>query len=165
MFYRVLDTAIEVMERRFSAHKGLYLDLSWFDPRNFKVNMILPSQALEKLCTLIPNLDQFKLREQLDSFVKVWPRLKGQASGYDYGMEGVLGLEEEFERTNEMEEAEPPGTSSNEATATSSEGLQCSQSRKCTSCIKCAFKVIFEYNLYSLQYTELYKVYKYLLTK
>lgn len=42
--------------------------------------------------------------------------------------------------------------------------IQCKASASCNSCIKCAYKIILEYNMYCLQYPELSKVYKFLLT-
>jgi len=42
--------------------------------------------------------------------------------------------------------------------------LKCSVVKECNVCLSCALRIIIDYNMYSLQYTELYKAYKYLLT-
>ena len=36
--------------------------------------------------------------------------------------------------------------------------------KECNSCLKCAYKVLLNYSMYSRQYNELFKVYKLLLT-
>lgn len=45
---------------------------------------------------------------------------------------------------------------------TNEDDLKCSKVKECNVCLSCALRIITDYNMYSLQYTELYKVYKYL---
>lgn len=42
--------------------------------------------------------------------------------------------------------------------------IQCKASSSCNSCIKCAYKIILDYNMYCLQYPILSKMHKFLLT-
>jgi hypothetical protein len=40
----------------------------------------------------------------------------------------------------------------------------CNKYEVYNGCLKCAYRILTEFNLYSIQYKELYSLYKYLLT-
>lgn len=68
-FTNFWDIDNEVMEKRFEQYKKNYLDISWFDPRNFKDISILPPQALGKVCGMIPKIDKDKLIKEIETFI------------------------------------------------------------------------------------------------
>lgn len=155
VFNCIVDTVIQTMENRFVKHKNLYLDIALFDSQKFNQNKPdeLPTNALEKICELIPSLDKGKLKEEIISFVNVWPSICRKSMDEDYKTDAFKETEcDQDLEENLDEDKEDIGFT------------PCSAKNQCNTCIKCALGVIVEYNMYSLSYTELYKVYKYLLT-
>lgn len=165
VFNCIVDTVTQTMENRFVKQKCLYLDLALFDPKRFtEIKHKLPANALDKICKLIASLDKDKLREELMSFINVWPSISRKSIEQDYTTDAFESseiyeydkddkdIEDNVNAVEEVEDEEDTDFST------------CNAKNKCNTCIKCAFAVIVEYNMYSLQYTELYKVYKYLLT-
>lgn len=146
VFNVVIDKIDQCMTNRFHDQRSLYVDVACFDPRRFcELKQGLPSNALDKICDLIPNIDKGKLTEELQTFVKDWPQISST-------------LKEEFAKDVVTDvEYEPSDIENNEV------GM-CSIQEPCNYCISCAYKVICDYNMYSVLYTELSKVYKYLLT-
>ncbi|KAG8273357.1 hypothetical protein J6590_108302 [Homalodisca vitripennis] len=161
----VVDTIIQTMETRFAKHKLLYLDLAVFDPRRFEeMNEKLPENALEKVSELIQFVDKDKLREELITFMSVWPSICRKSIEQDYST-GKIESSENIQETENTEEVLNPFEVDEETVGEEIVDFSaCTVKQKCNSCIKCAFEVIVDYNMYSLQFTELYKVYKYLLT-
>ncbi|XP_031353775.1 uncharacterized protein LOC116178426 [Photinus pyralis] len=149
VFNCIVDTVIQTMKNRFVKQKSLYLDLALFDPKRFPQTIEkLPENAFDKICELVASLDKDKLREEMASFINVWPTISRKTIEQDYTTDVF----------------ENPDTYGGDYDNDDTEFLECNVKNKCNTCIKCAFDVIVEYNMYSLQYTELYKVYKYLLT-
>lgn len=72
-----MDNIIACLECRFLGSKELYCDLELFDPRIFEeiAKNGIHSEAMHKICELLPHIDKHKLREQLLSFVKFWPQI------------------------------------------------------------------------------------------
>lgn len=102
------------MESRFVLHKSLYLDLACFDPKRFKPQESLPPNALKKIEALV-NVNGGKLREELISFLNVWPPISNASIDY------------EDKDVSEDDE----------------DKMQCTASALCHNCIKCAYKLIF----------------------
>lgn len=97
VFNCIMDSTTSSLEKRFNKHKELYADMSFFDPRNFPVEIenISGKNILEKITSLICqhlneneksefNIDETLLKEQvtiilkdeLVNFSKKWPYLK-----------------------------------------------------------------------------------------
>jgi len=76
-FNVVMDNIIACLEFRFLGSKELYCDLELFDPRRFEeiAKNGIHSEAIHKICELLPHIDKHKLGEQLLSFVKFWPQI------------------------------------------------------------------------------------------
>lgn len=146
-FNRIIDTVIHTLENRFSSHKSLYLDVGIFDPKRFPYTNFnaLPKNALDKLCALVPSLEKGKLREELISFANVWRTISEKSLDADYA--SILNAESENEEEDQEDVFSP-----------------CSSTTQCNNCIKCALGLIVEFNMYSVQYTQLYTAYKFLLT-
>lgn len=71
-----MDNIIACLECRFLGSKELYCDLELFDPRGSEkiAKNGIHSEAIRKICELLPNIDKHKLGEKLLlSFVKFWP--------------------------------------------------------------------------------------------
>jgi len=174
------------MQERFSKNQNLYLDLGCFDPKRFK-DINISSLALKKIAQLVPDCDEGKLKEELLTFSDIWPRISNRSYENEYKIEEIEDFSEDFGEDSEEEDAAKRRISSDECDFGEEEmsgGLattykrnketvdeeqtptikQCSSNKTCKSCIKCAFAVIREYSMYSRQYSELYKVYKYILT-
>lgn len=77
-----MDQLNQSIDSRFSNQKALYLDLSCFNPTRFKeIPTVLPEKSLNKISTLLPNIDKNKLKEELQSFASVWPQLSSTLAG------------------------------------------------------------------------------------
>ncbi|KAL4083714.1 hypothetical protein QTP88_029030 [Uroleucon formosanum] len=147
IFNFTMDTIINSLEVRFLAHRILYTDLECFDPQRFddiRKNG-LSSNALFKICELLPSIDQPKLKEELISFATSWPLIC------------KVGLQSTYEDSSQIDTVDDDEWANED-------DLKCSKIKECNVCLSCALRIITDYNMYSLQYTELYKAYKYLLT-
>lgn len=151
VFYKLMDKINQSMNMRFSDQKDLYLDLACFDPRRFPLLKKdgIPNNALDKICSLIGDIDNAKLKEELISLINVWPEIKSKFHEQ---------YEMQLESSNNESEASNTEVSEDEGKG------PCNLGEKCNVCIKCVYTIIFDYNMYSVLYTQLYKVYKYLLT-
>lgn len=148
-FNYTLDTILKSIETRFLMHKELYLELECFDPRRFKnIRNIddIPSNALKKICQLLPDIDGGKLREELISFATSWPSICKIDLQKAYDDLDEISVEDEW------------------SDADLDKPKKCSKYEACNGCLKCALRILTEFNMYSIQYKELYIVYKYLLT-
>lgn len=101
--------------------------------------------ALVKICELLPSIDQPKLKEELISFATSWPLICKVDLLSAYEDSSQIDTVDDDEWANEYD-------------------LKCSKVKEFNVCISCALRIITDYNMYSLQYPELYKAYKYLLT-
>lgn len=147
VFNVIMDTITSTIQTRFADQKTLYLDLACFDPRQFselKKNG-LPQNALNKICTLVQDIDKSKLYEELQSLFDVWPTLH-------------CSIQDKFSK------ADIACCSSQSEESEDEELKTCTETTKCTQCPKCVFSVIYDYNMYTVSYTELYKAYKFILT-
>ena len=77
---RIPDQVVQSLHR-FNAHKKLYADLSYFDPKRFFETVLygIPISAVKFICNLLPNksLDspvQQDLRQELLDFASKWPK-------------------------------------------------------------------------------------------
>lgn len=150
-FNYTLDTILNSMETRFLSNKNLYVELQCFDLRRFEDirKNELPFSALNKICQLLPAIDEDKLKEELLSFAMSWSSIsKKKKLQYAYD-----GLDENIIE-NEWIDIDDNNVNSK----------KCNSDKSCNSCLKCALSILTEFNMYSLQYKELYMVYKYLLT-
>lgn len=135
----------------------------------------MSSLSLEIITDLVPDCDEEKLREELLSFSSMWEELSKSTTSKHEAQETVnactsslsddeFGLVDEVEICNDVMEDEDQEFDV-ETEAKELKSIKCyGGGVKCNSCFKCAFDVIKEYNMYSRVYTELFKVYKYLLT-
>jgi len=105
----------------------------------------LSNNALIKIYELLPSIDQPKLKEELISFATSWHLIckVGLQSAYENSSQIVTVDDEEWAYEYD---------------------LKCSKVKECNICLSRALRIINDYNIYSLQYTELYKTYKYLRT-
>lgn len=151
VFNVVMDKIGQSTETRFVNQRNLYLDLTCFDPRRFsELKKGIPENSFNKISELLPNIDKGKLTEELNSFINEWPKmistLKDEIDeDTDNGMDLFSDMSDDEIEGNEKINA-------------------CQKQEPCNSCINCVYKVIHEYNMYCLLYTELSKIYKYLLT-
>ena len=79
---RILDQVVQSLQRRFSTHKKLYADLSYFDSKRFSKTVFhgIPISPVNTTCNLLPNksLDssvQQDLRQELLNFASKRPEL------------------------------------------------------------------------------------------
>ncbi|KAG8177445.1 hypothetical protein JTE90_008629 [Oedothorax gibbosus] len=145
-FLNVIDQINSSMRTRFSDQKRLYQDLSCFDPKRFKeIKNGIPNNALEKICQLNASIDKPRLVEELQSFANQWA-----------GMSSTL-----LKQTYRPDQY----SSDDENTRESEDAIQnCVTKIPCKSRVKCAYNLIYQYNMYSVMYTELDKAYKFILT-
>lgn len=153
VFNVIIDKISQSIETRFINQKNLYMDLACFDPRRFSdLKKGIPVSSLNKISELLPNIDKGKLAEELNSFVQEWPK-----------MISTLKKETDEDTDNDMNSGSD--ISDDEIEENEKINLKlCQKQEQCKACINCVYKVIYEYNMYCLLYTELSKVYRYLLT-
>lgn len=163
VFNVVMDTITKSLENRFSDHKRLYSDLSLFDPKNFaEMPSEIPPTALNRICELLPNVDKGRLVEELLSFARLWPNISKGPFKIDENNADMLDShsewvnENENERTSETEDETKNDQMGNEKF--------CKENKRCNACISCAIIVIYEYKMCAISFSELYKVYRFLLT-
>ncbi|CAH0396064.1 unnamed protein product [Bemisia tabaci] len=136
---------------------------------NFLVLLILvkmpseiPPTALNRICELLPNVDKGRLVEELLSFARLWPNISKGPFKIDENNADMLDShsewvnENENERTSETEDETKNDQMGNEKF--------CKENKRCNARISCAIIVIYEYNMYAISFSELYKVYRFLLT-
>lgn len=124
-FNIVMDNIIACLECRFSGSKELYCDLELFDPRRFEeiAKNGIHSEALHKICELLPHIDKHKLGEQLSSFVKFWPQISKTdiKDVYDvYQNQSNLQEDSDFEDFEYSRE---------------NDNNMCTRKKKCNSCL------------------------------
>ena len=53
----ILDQVVQSLYRRFSTHKKLYADLSYFDPKRFSETVLhgIPISVVNMICNFLPN--------------------------------------------------------------------------------------------------------------
>jgi len=148
IFNYTLDTILKSVETRFLLHKELYLELECFDPRRFKGirEYGVPSYALKKICQLLPDIDRDKLKDELESFATSWPLISRADLHNAYDNIDEVNIEDEW---TDVDFDKPH---------------KCNKDETCNICLKCSLCILTEFNMYSIQYKELYIVYKYLLT-
>ena len=80
---RILDQVVQSLHRRFSTHKKLYADLSYFDPKRFSETVFhgIPISVANMIRNLLPNKSsdssvQQDLRQELLDFASKWSELK-----------------------------------------------------------------------------------------
>ncbi|XP_065210573.1 uncharacterized protein LOC135838749 [Planococcus citri] len=81
VYNTTFNTAINSITERFLPNKQLYGDLECFDPKRFEqiAKEGLPEGALKRICELVPSLDEEKLKEELQSFVKLYPKISSSS--------------------------------------------------------------------------------------
>lgn len=148
IFNYTLDTILKSVETRFLLHKELYLELECFDPRRFKCirENGVPSNALKKICQLLPDIDRDKLKDELESFATSWPLISKADLHNAYDNLDEVNIEDEW---TDVDFDKPQ---------------KCNKDETCNICLKCSLRILTEFNMYSIQYKELYIVYKYLFT-
>ncbi|XP_072160868.1 LOW QUALITY PROTEIN: uncharacterized protein [Bemisia tabaci] len=184
VFNVVMDTITKSLENRFSDHKRLYSDLSLFDPKNLRTVSLTTKDCtqtylclipkisqrcrlkfpplLNRICELLPNVDKGRLVEELLSFARLWPNISKGPFKIDENNADMLDShsewvnENENERTSETEDETKNDQMGNEKF--------CKENKRCNARISCAIIVIYEYNMYAISFSELYKVYRFLLT-
>ena len=77
---RIVDQVVQSLHRRFTAHKKLHADLSYFNPKRFFGTVLygIPISAVKFICNLLPNKSsdspvQQDLRQELLDFASKWP--------------------------------------------------------------------------------------------
>ena len=80
---RILDQVVQSLHGRFSTHKKLYADLSYFDPKRFSETVLhgIPISAVNMICNLLPNKSsdspvQQDLWQEVLDFASKWSELK-----------------------------------------------------------------------------------------
>jgi hypothetical protein len=101
-----MDKINESMNMRFSEQKDLYLDLACFNPRRLpglKKDGI-PKIALDKVCSLIGDIDKAKLKEELISLVDVLPQINTKISErYEVQLESDKSEDSDIEEFEDEE--------------------------------------------------------------
>lgn len=139
VFNRIMDNIIINIEHRFDEHKDLYLDLQCYDPRRFKdLNQNLSDRTLHRISELIPSIDTGKLKEEILSFASSWCDIHTSENDDD----SMFTKDEWLEKENSDHD----------------------ENKTCNKCMICILRFLTEYNMHILQYSQLYKVYTYLLT-
>ena len=147
---KVMNTAVETMERRFQAHGTLFADLSILDPRHFSaINKSgLPPSALQELSKCLVKLDDRATVENLQSELKSlaghWDRLK--ASPLDEYVNRTVEVEDGSDEDQELVE------------------IVNRQYTSCQDCPLCCYQLLRKLNLLSDTYHMLGLAYKFLLT-
>lgn len=144
VFNTTYDTIIECIRRRFSNHKQFYMDFECLHPSEFFNIDKMPNSALETICTRIrpffPSIDKYQLRQELEDFASKWPQLS---------------------KTLSEEYAELPSHDCDTEEDCDFKNTSC---KTCKNCIVCCYNVLYKYNLYAEAYSQLFQVYKYILT-
>ncbi|KAJ8880518.1 hypothetical protein PR048_016988 [Dryococelus australis] len=113
------------MTNRFADHKNPYLDISCFDPKRLSdLKKGLASNAFDKICDLVPNIDKGKLIEELESFVQDWPQISSSLTE-EFSRDANMESDSESERSEEMVQ---------------NEVRTCRMEYSCKGCIDCAYK-------------------------
>ncbi|KAG8547423.1 hypothetical protein GDO81_028393 [Engystomops pustulosus] len=137
VFYVVIDQATQSIETKFSKNKNLIQDVAYFDPRQF--NQIsytdIPSDALKTVADLA-EVDIIQLKVELLSFKENYAVLKNPCPP-------VVEIREETEEEEEVTDT---------------------KTLACENCLTCCYRLLYDYNLHSAAYTNLFAVYKTLLT-
>ncbi|KAG8286061.1 hypothetical protein J6590_068536 [Homalodisca vitripennis] len=100
----------------------------------------LPENALEKVSELIQFVDKDKLREELITFMSVWPSICRKSFEQDYST-GKIESSENIQETENTEEVLNPLEVDEETVGEETVDFSaCTVKQKCNSCIKCAFE-------------------------
>ena len=146
MFRRVIDQITSIVER-FSNNHELVTDTVCFDPRRFqelREDGLLP-EALKNICNRL-GLDKQELSNELQSFILNFDSLSKT-------------LNEEYATTRHLESEQIHQTHFDVIS-----GSHCTSGKSCRNCLLCCFRILFKYSLHASAYSNLFLVYKYLLT-
>ena len=170
----ILDAALESMKRRYNTHGDLYKQISCFDPNRFQeVKTASGKIDLSKIEEAIPGIDSMELQEELVSFASNYMDLKKGLLDKEIDNDTDDEIEAEIESDEENDNKEEnyigkKGDTGDKNVTDNDTHKQSSESsdkkEKCKNCLSCAFKLLYEYNMGSSAYENLYAVYKYLLT-
>ena len=129
---KIMDTAVEVIHRRFLSHGTLYNDLAILDPRNFpeiRTND-LPQSALQELSKCLLKFNKKatvdNLQCELKNLARQWDRLK--ASPLEEYMSRTVGDKSDEEDEEEVEILHKSCTS-------------------CKNCPLCCYQILSQFNL------------------
>ena len=181
VFCAVMDEVVGSLRRRFLQQGDLYRDFAFLDPRRFAEfrNKEIPTNVLSKLCNISGlNIDREVVKEQLISFFDAFPRLAMTLP--DEYERDFLGEHPEDEEASEdeiendqngcdMASSTEPTNSKQDSDTDSDEHVaeerddRC-YGNSCKSCFSCVFKVLYQFGLHSTAYSELYCLYKHLMT-
>lgn len=137
VFYMVLDRATSSIDDKFSKNKSLIYDLSFLDPKQFH-NLKSSDVPPERLKTVaqLADVDVLQLKVELLNFKEIYPRLKSPSPAAS---------------VCEVLDAEEGDIGDVENVA-------------CENCFTCCYRLLYDYNLHAAAFTNLFAVYKTLLT-
>lgn len=144
---------ITSIESRFIANEQLFKDIVWLDPNSFNdvvdVGEKMPRTAFKFLASKIKEyvsseIDEHVIQTELKDFASKWDALKTIISDSDSKIE-VVDVDIDVEHDGSTRSK-----------------IECTKT--CQNCVICCFSVLTKYRLHTLAYSNLYWVYKYLLT-
>lgn len=158
--YKVVVNQIrQSLTNRFSDHEVLYKEFFYFDPRNFK---LINNENIKDISFLsISNLTGISpciIKNELISFSQNFQSLKKQSTVDSSIATGPIVTDVEASSNSEND------SSSSECSSFENFAIHFNKHQSCSGCLICCFKLIHRYNLHALTYSNLYIVYKCLIT-
>lgn len=146
----ILDKIIMTIEKRFAQHEEFYKNVECFDPRRFeKISKDgLPNDSLVKICEYTRTNEE-EVRDELLSFARLFHSLsqKSREKINDKKKVVLENCDEDFYSENDE-----------------SASVENKHIENCDRCVSCVYRLIVDYRMYSLEYENLFKIYKFLLT-
>ena len=147
VFRRVINQITTSIVERFSNNYELVTDTACVDPHRLQElrENGLPPEALKNICNRL-SLNKQKLSNELQSFIVSFDSLS-------------KSLNEEYATTRQLESEHILQTHFDVIS-----GSHCTSGKSCRNCLLCCFRILFKYSLHASAYSNLFLVYKYLLT-
>lgn len=153
----IYDQVITSFEKRFIKHDELYKNMYYLDPNNFFAFENASISSFEWTSSVLtrfdPEINAGNIYSELQDFIKKWPVIKNVAIRDITTTEIAASDEEQEDETNDV----------NESYLSQSKILSLCKT-SCKNCILCCFEVLQQYRLHTSAYSNLYLVYKYIMT-
>uniref|UniRef100_A0A803KFL2 DUF4371 domain-containing protein n=1 Tax=Xenopus tropicalis TaxID=8364 RepID=A0A803KFL2_XENTR len=139
-YYAVIDQAVGSIDNKFSKNEKLIQDLAFLDPRQFSniKEENIPAESFNTVADLA-GVDSVQLKSELLNFKDNYPLLK-KSSLPQTATVTIEESDDDEEITSDIKK------------------------NVCENCLTCCYRLLYDYNLHSAAYTNLFAVYKTLLT-
>lgn len=148
VYNAIMDTTISSLESRFKEHMKLYEEISILDPKNFSKPLSPNSfDYLGELLSHYAQIDIQDLREEFKDLVSKWETLKNSV--------------DDQKHVEEDSDSEPEASSETLFRHSKSAKPNCDF---CRNCVRCVYKLLTKFNLYSSAYSNVFMAYAFVLT-